>query len=46
MSSNERPVSTGSMLKISVARGVNQRMRMLRSTKTVAMSVDAIRLVR
>ena len=43
MSSNDRPVSTGSMLKISVARGVNHLMRRPRSTNTVAMSVEIIR---
>lgn len=46
MSSSERPISVAMIEKMSAARGVKRLMHTARSTKIVAMSVDAIRLFR
>ncbi|MNS86910.1 hypothetical protein D3C72_1208280 [compost metagenome] len=46
MSSKDRPASLVMTLNTSVARGVNHWMCILRSTNSVAMSVDAIRFCR
>ncbi len=46
MSKSERPTSLAMMLKSDAAAGVKRLMRIVGSTKTVAMSVELMRFLR